>query len=192
MTRGPSLVRVSCVFYGAVGAVAWALAWWRTGDALDLFRAPASPWPLVVGAVVGVVVALASRAMVSWGPMRDLVNELAPVLHGVGPLEALVLALSSGLAEEAFFRGALQPWLGLVPAALVFGLAHVPVTRRLRVWPLFAFVVGLGLGWLSRAGGTWLGAGVAHAMVNYLNVRWIAKDGMSHAGEGPEDHPGVS
>lgn len=192
MTEGPSLARLSLVFYGAVGLGALAISWWRTGDPCALVRLPASPWPLAAGAAAGVVVAFASRATVSWGPMRDLVDELAPVLQGLRPLDALVLALSSGLAEEALFRGALQPWLGLVPASLLFGLVHVPVTRRLRVWPLFAFVVGLGLGWLALVGGTWLGAGVAHAMVNYLNVRWIAKDGMSHAGEGPEDHPGVS
>ncbi|MCX7740915.1 CPBP family intramembrane glutamic endopeptidase [Meiothermus sp.] len=71
--------------------------------------------------------------------------------QGVSHHQALVLALASGLAEEIFFRGALQNalfggWWGVVLQALVFAALHPIPDRRAWVYPLFIFCGGVMFG----------------------------------------------
>jgi membrane protease YdiL (CAAX protease family) len=68
--------------------------------------------------------------------------------QGISHHQALILALASGLAEEVFFRGALQNalfggWLGILLQALVFAAFHPIPDRRAWVYPLFIFCGGV-------------------------------------------------
>ena len=93
----------------------------------------------------------------------------------LGPLslgECWLLALVSGVAEEAFFRGALQPQVGLLAASLLFGAAHfVPRRELLRVDARSRSRRALLLGWLFDATGNLLAPVVAHAGINGVNLR---------------------
>jgi membrane protease YdiL (CAAX protease family) len=57
---------------------------------------------------------------------------------------AVVLGLSAGISEEMLFRGAIQPRLGLLLAAILFALGHTQY--GLTVATLEVFVIGLVLG----------------------------------------------
>jgi membrane protease YdiL (CAAX protease family) len=95
----------------------------------------------------------------------------------LGPLstrDCLVLALLSGIAEEALFRAALQPDVGLVAASLLFGLAHLAPRRELAPWTLFAVAAGLLFGALFDATGNLVAPCVAHFLVNAINLRRLA------------------
>jgi membrane protease YdiL (CAAX protease family) len=81
----------------------------------------------------------------------------------------VVIALFSGLAEEALIRALLQPIVGLVPAALVFAALHIVPDRRLWLWPVLALVLGLGLGWVFEHGG-YPAAASAHIAINLLSL----------------------
>lgn len=177
-------------FYGALLAVAWA--WRELADGVPPFRAPgAAPgslggWAgqLALGVAAGAALALASRAWTRRSPAgARLAEELARILGPVTPGRALLLALASGLAEEAFFRGALQPRVGLVPASLLFGLAHWGPTPGLRPWALYAALAGLGFGALFAWTGTLVAPAAAHAATNALNLAWLG-------GGGPGATPG--
>lgn len=95
------------------------------------------------------------------------VNERA---LGIGlaltPLSALVVAIVSSVTEEVFFRGWLQPRIGVVGQALVFTVAHlnyVHVGETVAV-----LVLGLCFGLLFRATkNLWAPVG-AHAAFNFL------------------------
>ena len=89
--------------------------------------------------------------------------------------EALALAWISALAEELFFRGALQGAIGLLAAAVLFALLHFGPGRAFRVWGLFALVAGLGLGALVAERETLGAAIVAHALVNGVNLARLAR-----------------
>jgi hypothetical protein len=93
-----------------------------------------------------------------------------------GPLrvrDALFLAAISGIAEEACFRGALWPQLGLVGTSFLFAICHVVPVRALAGYPIFAFLAGIVFGFLrERTGSVWPCA-LAHATVNALNLAWI-------------------
>lgn len=96
----------------------------------------------------------------------------------VGPLRighCLVLAAASGFAEEALFRGALQPEVGLVAASVLFGLAHWAPRPELRPWTLFSLAAGFGLGALYDATGNLVAPVVAHFGINAVNLRTLAR-----------------
>ena len=85
--------------------------------------------------------------------------------------DCIVLAVASGLVEEAFFRGALQPRLGLVVASLVFGLAHFVPKRELLPWSGFAIGMGFLLGGLFIATGNLVAPVVTHVGLNAVNLK---------------------
>ena len=94
-----------------------------------------------------------------------------------GPL-ALILLMAcvvAPLGEELFFRGALQPSVGLLVASLLFGLAHLLPSWPLVLWSLFAALAGLLFGLLYEATGSLVAPVVAHVLVNALNLRWLVR-----------------
>jgi membrane protease YdiL (CAAX protease family) len=168
-------------FYGAlfVLALAWAalagrsLLWADPGAVPD--RAA-----LLRGFGAGVLAALgvvaASRLLTGATRLGErLARALAAVLGPLTLAECWLLALVSGIAEEAFFRGALQPQVGLVAASLLFGAAHFVPRRELLPWALFSVAAGFLLGWLYLATGNLVAAVVAHVGINGLNLRYLTR-----------------
>ncbi|MCB9635136.1 MAG: CPBP family intramembrane metalloprotease [Sandaracinus sp.] len=169
------------VAYAALAGLGWAWAWaagrtpWDVPAWLDL--APSTSW------VLSVVLGLASTALFVGGSRLAVRHaEWARRMHRgfrdvLGPdltdREIVVFAGASAIAEELFFRGAMQPTLGLPLTALVFGLVHVPPDRRFLPWTLVAVVGGLAFGAVVALTGNLVGAILAHALVNYLNLQFI-------------------
>ena len=135
------------------------------------------PLDLLLGVgAAGVLVgawALMRRLMPS---ARRLEEELGRMLGPLDDGEIVALALLSGLAEELFFRGAMQGALGWPLATVAFALLHTGPGRAYRVWTLFAAVAGLVLAGLVLWRGTLLPAIVAHALVNGVNLKLLSRD----------------
>ncbi len=102
-------------------------------------------------------------------PAADLESWQRRMVQGWSITDALAVALFSGLAEEALIRALLQPLLGLVPAALLFAALHFIPDRRLWLWPILAFVLGLVLGWAFALWG-YPAAAAAHIAINILSL----------------------
>lgn len=84
---------------------------------------------------------------------------------------ALALAGASGVAEEVFFRGALQNLLGggvlgLVLQAVVFAALHPPPNRQAWAYPLFTLVAGLWFGLAYMLTGSLIPGILAHFLHN--------------------------
>jgi membrane protease YdiL (CAAX protease family) len=96
----------------------------------------------------------------------------------LGPLtgrEILILAAASSIGEELLFRGALQPWLGIWPQAIVFALLHVGPGRRFLPWTASALLLGVGFGYMTAWTGDLGGPIVAHFTINFLNLHFISR-----------------
>jgi hypothetical protein len=178
----PIPVRWVLIFYGLLGAA--AVAWRLWADAMLPWRtapdgALAPLWlRLGLGAAAGLALVTLSRlATEHTRTGRALADELQALLGPISERRALGFALASGLAEEAFFRGALQPHVGLLAATVLFAAAHYVPRPGLRVWSLFALVAGGLFGVLFEATGDLLAPALAHALVNGLNLRWLARRG---------------
>ena len=178
-------VRGAVLLYGllAVGAVTWVLA---DRGTIDLWRHPAPllqlPFALgfvgglLAGVVFGLLVARLTRLAVRrtrWA--AGLHTEFHALLGPLSDADILLLALLSSVAEECFFRGALQPTVGLVAASLVFGGMHVPMNKHFILWTLEATVLGFALGGLFWAGGQLAAPIAAHFTINYENLHFVRR-----------------
>lgn len=162
---GPRFVRRAALFYGALVVV--AAVWnglrdrsFALGDSVLL--------SLLLGLLAAVVTVAAGLAVYRLVPlMRRIAGELAPlVVDRMSGADLVLLSIFSGVGEEVFFRGAVQPEFGLTIAALAFGLVHIGPDRRYLVWTAWAVLAGFLLGFLYRFSGGLLAPVIAHTVHN--------------------------
>jgi hypothetical protein len=180
--RGP-WIRAAIVFYGVIltAAVAWRSGW--AGEPLLYASAEAAqaglslPTDVALGLVAaGAVIGLSSELTRRTRFGAELARTLAQLLGPLTVAQCVVLALSSGIAEEAFFRGALQPRVGLLAASLLFGAAHLAPRRELLPWTAFSIAAGFLLGGLFEWTGNLVAPVVCHVVVNAVNLRLLTRD----------------
>ena len=142
---GRRFVGLAAVFYAALLSAAVVLNGVRGGDAFALGDS------LPFGLAVGTATACGT----------------APLLvDGAKGRYLVLVSVFSGVGEEAFFRGALQPVLGLVLTSLLFGVLHVGPDRRYLVWSLWAVAAGFLFGFLYEWTGGLLAPMTAHVLHN--------------------------
>lgn len=172
------IVRTAALFYGLL--LAAAMIWAKVvGEPLLFESAAAEVRGVRLGsdfgfglAAAALVIALSDQLTRRTRSGEELAIALAGVLGRRSPLECVALALTSGIAEEAFFRGALQPQVGLVAASILFGVVHFVPRREFLPWTAFAVAAGFLLGWLFDATGNLVAPIVAHATINAVNL-WL-------------------
>ena len=131
---------------------------------------------LSLGLALAIVVVAATPALVkrtAWA--RALHAELKEIISPLSPTEIALLALASGLGEELFFRGALQPVLGLLLTSLIFGALHVGPKKVFLAWTFWAFVMGLLFGSIFELTGVLWGPVLAHVGINQRNMTFIRR-----------------
>ena len=138
----------------------------------------------------GIVAAAAVGAAMGWLPWRF--QELHAVRAfdfdwALKPLAAIepshrniaLLSMFAGVFEELLFRAALQPVIGLVPAALLFALVHASTARfapsRTQAAAYFAIIVTISLllGWVFDTFGLWAAIAL-HGVYDYVGLRMWA------------------
>ena len=81
--------------------------------------------------------------------VRAVYHELlVPLFARLSRPGIVLIGIAAGIGEEWLFRGVVQPPLGLVPASVLFGLAHVG-GRRMLPFGVWATAMGLVLGGLA-------------------------------------------
>lgn len=174
--RSGQLYKLAWVFYLllAVAAVVW-LGLRAGAIPLSLFvRWPSALVDVGLGLTVGLALVAAWAVARRFFPAaRRLEGELRELLGEVDTGEILALALLSGLAEELFFRGAVQSAFGWVVATVLFTLLHTGPGASFRLWTLFAGVAGLAFAGLVVWRQSLLAAIVAHVVVNAVNLHHL-------------------
>ena len=141
---------------------------------LSLRPAEAHAYSALLGAALGGAVVVLTRVSVArfvWA--RRLHQELRPLARGLSMTGVFTLAALSALGEELLFRGLLQPWLGLLPQAFLFGALHQVRGPGRWAWMVWATAMGLLLGATFKLTGSLAGPIAAHALVNGLNLRYL-------------------
>lgn len=159
----------------AVAGLLW-IGWQRRAIPLALFLPPArEAWIDVLAGLGAAAALLGAWTLASrWLPLAAALEErLHETLGPLGPGEAWGLALLSGVAEEVFFRGAMQPAWGYLVATLLFGVLHSGRGRELLLWTLTALLAGATLGGLMAWRGNLLAPILCHVAVNAVQLRRI-------------------
>ena len=163
------------------------LRWLPTGEG-TLSSIPGS---LLLGLGAGLVIVLVGQLLTPYFKfLRTMQKSFAELLFWIrGWVDIAWLAATSAIAEEALFRGALQPSIGIVWTSLLFAVCHPPLIRSLIAWPIFAFLISLLLGALFQTGGDALMAPIAcHFAINFFNLG-ILTAASRRDGLGPNDLP---
>ncbi len=106
-----------------------------------------------------------------WAQQLDL--EFQKILVPLRTWQIGALALSSGAAEEVFFRGAIQPLLGLFPTSLLFGVVHLIPRKVFLPWTAYAAFAGFLFGRLFELSQTLFPSILSHVVVNFVMIWWL-------------------
>jgi membrane protease YdiL (CAAX protease family) len=88
----------------------------------------------------------------------------------------VIIAISSAIGEEVFFRALLQPTFGIWSTSIAFGIVHIPATKNLFFYPAVAAIIGFGLGSLFIiTGDGLLSPCTAHFTINLINLYRISR-----------------
>ena len=176
-----SFVRTALFFYGAMGCIALLWRMWTPGASI-LYPGvvPETPLPLGAPLAAGIAVGLLSlglsELMTRFTELGEaLADTLGESLMGIGRADAILLALASGIGEEMFFRGALQPAVGWLLASLIFGACHFLPRKELALWSLYAVGMGGVLGGLYIYTGHLIAPIAAHVVINGVNLPRLAR-----------------
>jgi hypothetical protein len=178
------ITRLAFVVYGPLTVVALAWAWFGGGRLAWTLETPWLSAPylerLALSLGLGLTLALAVVAMTprlvertKWA--RALHSELGEIISPLSYSEITWLALASGFAEELFFRGAMQPVLGLLITSVIFGAVHVGPKPVFLAWTTWAFLMGLLLGLIFELTGVLWGPVLAHVWINQRNMAFIRR-----------------
>ncbi|HEY1377024.1 MAG TPA: type II CAAX endopeptidase family protein [Gemmataceae bacterium] len=147
------------------------------GAALRRLGLVAPTWWQVVGAVAGAFALAVVMTGVDFGigrlwqalgwPQTDAKKFEQLMGYAISPAGAVVVGVSAGLSEELFFRGALQPRLGLLLSNLAFAAMHAFQYS----WDalLSVFLIGLVLGVVRKRTNTTTSA-IVHGTYDFLLV----------------------
>jgi membrane protease YdiL (CAAX protease family) len=151
---------------GILGVVAIVGLAWRDERPLAGLAPDGPLWRSVaVGAAVALAASVALWLVRQWQPLDRLQRFQGRLVQGWTAIDAVAVAVLSGLAEEALLRALLQPILGLIPAAVLFAVLHLVPDRELWMWPVIALGLGIVLGLLFERYG-YPAAAAAHIVVN--------------------------
>jgi membrane protease YdiL (CAAX protease family) len=137
----------------------------------------------VIGLGSAVALGAVNHALLTSAPSMWIVNGVRAVYHEVlvplfGTLNTaaiIVIGIAAGVGEEWLFRGVLQSTIGLLPASLAFGAAHVG-GRAMLAFGVWAAVMGLVLGSLAIMTGGLLAPMVAHGAYDVLALMYVRRD----------------
>jgi hypothetical protein len=122
-----------------------------------------------------------------WRPFAEIakitVETLVPLFRHCGLAQLAIISALAGLGEETLFRGVVQAgatqaigghdgvWLGLLVAALLFGLLHF-ITPT---YAILAGLIGLYIGWLWLLSGNLLTPIVTHGAYDFLALVYLVR-----------------
>lgn len=169
-------ILVVLVSYTVLGLAAWI--WAYSTETTFTYHDRHHPLHISIG--LGLATGLGSLLFWDWmtkrvEALRGLWRMLRSIIGPQSILAVLLLALSSSVAEELFFRGVMQAHLGIAATSVLFGLLHGLPGTRFGSWGAFAIIAGLVFGVLCEVSGGLLAPTVAHFTINFVNLYRLSR-----------------
>jgi membrane protease YdiL (CAAX protease family) len=174
-----STVSATMILFAGAAAVAAALSPVPWRERLRLRRPTISPPGVLVHicGVLGIGLVFGSLMALDLLPQSPALTELGHLIEGLtGPTLlafVLVIGIAPGIAEELLFRGYIQtrfsqrwgPGQGIFWTSVLFGVMHMDLVHG-----MFAFALGLYLGYLTERTGSIRPAIICHAGNNVFST----------------------
>lgn len=149
------------------------------GDFMDMFSLEYPLWvQITTGLVFGAFAGLFSREVVASKFMEKSRYKYAKAFSqfNLSWVQIIFLSLCAGIGEEIFFRGVLQPLLGIVITSFLFVAVHGylnPMNWRLMIYGLIMtfFIVGIGV--MHERMGV-VAPILAHAMIDVVLLKSLS------------------
>ena len=182
MVDRAAIVNVTLVVEAALLLV--GVAWIELAQLNLYYQFFLTPKLFAIGVISGFALASSSfvnlflgkltRHKIKWiTRLRQIVDEeLAPLFSGLRVTDIVLIALSSGFCEEAFFRGILQTETNLIVASLAFGFVHLPNVKYLP-YGLWALAAGVFFGLLFQVTGSIYVPMLAHGISNFISISYM-------------------
>jgi len=183
----PHMLLVAVAGEGGMALGALAAGWLFGLRPLESLRWSPADLALGLGCGLPPLLLLIPCARIPWRPFQHLFQVLeefiVPIFSPCSLLDFAMISATAGLGEELLFRGIVQAglaelvgpaaglWVGLLGAALLFGLLHW-ITH---LYALLAGLIGLFLGWLWLASGNLLVPIAAHAAYDFLALLYLVR-----------------
>lgn len=110
-----------------------------------------------------------------WAWMTCFIEEMIlPLVSRLGVGSALLVSFAAGIGEEFFFRGLLQPYIGLIPASILFSVAHF-LFEIPRFWPLVIlyFFIGILFGLIYELFNSLWAPVIFHVLYDFLAILYF-------------------
>ncbi len=110
------------------GAAGFIIAYFVHDVSIKKLLAGYSPlyWQLIIGLVFGIISAKAAWSIVELPFLKDIKGLFSNIFQPLklNKSEIVFISLCAGIGEELFFRGGIQPMLGVWTTAVLFVLLH--------------------------------------------------------------------
>jgi len=143
-----SLILFAFLFEGLLAFI--YIAYFYFDDSLSWPRRP-YPAEILFGVLLAFLLSILNGILVRVSYARGFkditifIDEIViPLASRLGPISALLISIAAGVGEELFFRGLLQPHIGIFATSILFSLAHFLTDVR-KYWVLALIYVGIGV-----------------------------------------------
>lgn len=184
----------TALFEGALVPAAILFGWLLGRPPLATFSFNLNDALLGVAATVPLLVVFWLCLVIPFRPFQNITQildeMLVPSFRDCAVIQLLIIAALAGVGEEMLFRGVIQAsaaveiggphgvWLGLLIAAVLFGLLH-PITPT---YAILAGLIGLYLGGIWLVCGNLLTPVVTHGLYDFVALMYLVKR-KSNVGE---------
>lgn len=175
LSRVSSFLRSSTLFYLVMGGVGGLVAHFQHNIFFSALTIP-SDWQqalrlLLVSLLGAAVLLIFNYIFEEQFPSFKAFRHILMQMVGAASIPASIyLAVVSAFGEELLFRAAIQPELGLLGTALLFGLLHLGPQGLISIWTLWAILTGLMYGWIFQQTQSLLPVIFCHILVNTISM----------------------
>lgn len=178
-----NFVSVAVLFEGGLAVLAVAIGWLLGYDPLVHVHWTWAAAGCGIAGTLPPLLLLLWSSRTTWGPLERLTRLvrwlIRPYFAHATWLDFALISIAAGIGEELLFRGFLQamlgswfnPWVGLVLASVVFGLAHY----LSHTYACLATLLGVYLGGLWLACDNLLAPMITHALYDFVALVYLLR-----------------
>ncbi|RZA22557.1 MAG: CPBP family intramembrane metalloprotease [Proteobacteria bacterium] len=175
LSRVSSFLRSSTMFYLVMGTVGALVAHFQHNILFSSLTIPSDTNEalrlLLISLLGAAVLLIFNYIFEEQFPSFKAFRHILMQMVGAASIPASIyLAVLSAFGEELLFRAAIQPELGLIGTALLFGLLHLGPQGLISIWTLWAILTGLLFGFMFQQTQSLLPVIVCHILVNTISM----------------------